>query len=161
MYSLCTRFEMRRPGDIWAVWDAKSLYHLLRSSQMQIHLHYVCWRECYLLSPKIGQMLKRYNIIPFYFIFNHGNLKQQKIMYCTYFQALADPYFRNIANVDREPSAQPVTKLEFEFERRRITKEDIRELIYRDILEYHPNMLREYLEGTESAGFMYPRCDDF
>uniref|UniRef100_A0A0E0MEN3 mitogen-activated protein kinase n=1 Tax=Oryza punctata TaxID=4537 RepID=A0A0E0MEN3_ORYPU len=71
-------------------------------------------------------------------------------------EALADPYFRNIANVDREPSAQPVTKLEFEFERRRITKEDIRELIYREILEYHPNMLREYLEGTESAGFMYP-----
>ena len=75
-----------------------------------------------------------------------------------YIQALADPYFKNIANVDREPSAQPVTKLEFEFERQRITKEDIRELIYREILEYHPNMLREFLEGTESTGFMYPRC---
>ncbi|TVU03834.1 hypothetical protein EJB05_50604 [Eragrostis curvula] len=67
-------------------------------------------------------------------------------------QALADPYFKNIAHVDREPSAQPVTKLEFEFERRRVTKEDIRELIYREILEYHPNMLREFLEGTESSG---------
>jgi mitogen-activated protein kinase 1/3 len=73
-------------------------------------------------------------------------------------EALADPYFKNIANVDREPSAQPITKLEFEFERRRITKEDIRELIYREILEYHPKMLREFLEGTESTGFMYPRC---
>uniref|UniRef100_A0A0D9XR57 mitogen-activated protein kinase n=1 Tax=Leersia perrieri TaxID=77586 RepID=A0A0D9XR57_9ORYZ len=77
----------------------------------------------------------------------------------------ADPlalhlYFKNIANVDREPSAQPVTKLEFEFERRRVTKEDTRELIYREILEYHPNMLREYLEGTESAGFMYPSAVD-
>ena len=71
-------------------------------------------------------------------------------------EALADPYFKNIANVDREPSAQPITKLEFEFERRRITKEDIRELIYREILEYHPKMLREFLEGTESTGFMYP-----
>jgi hypothetical protein len=60
--------------------------------------------------------------------------------------------------VDREPSAQPVTKLEFEFERRRITKEDTRKLIYREILEYHPNMLSEFLEGTESTGFMYPRC---
>ena len=73
-------------------------------------------------------------------------------------QALADPYFKNIANVDREPSAQAVTKLEFEFERRRVTKDDIRELIYREILEYHPKMLREFLEGTESSGFMYPRC---
>jgi mitogen-activated protein kinase 1/3 len=59
--------------------------------------------------------------------------------------------------VDREPSAQPVTKLEFEFERRRVTKEDIRELIYREILEYQPKMLREFIEGTESSGFMYPR----
>lgn len=72
-------------------------------------------------------------------------------------QALADPYFRNLANVEREPSAQPVTKMEFEFERRRITKEDVRELIYREILEYHPKMLKEFLEGTESTGFMYPR----
>jgi mitogen-activated protein kinase 1/3 len=76
----------------------------------------------------------------------------------TQWQALADPYFKNIANVDREPSAQPVTKLGFEYERRRVTKEDIRELIYKEILEYHPKMLREFLEGTESSGFMYPRC---
>ncbi|AQK42053.1 MAP kinase6 [Zea mays] len=66
----------------------------------------------------------------------------------------------NIASVDREPSAQAVTKLEFEFERRRVTKEDIRELIYREILEYHPKMLREFLEGTESSGFMYPSAVD-
>ncbi|XP_019053170.1 PREDICTED: mitogen-activated protein kinase 16-like isoform X2 [Nelumbo nucifera] len=71
-------------------------------------------------------------------------------------EALADPYFRGLAKVEREPSAQPVTKMEFEFERRRITKEDVRELIYREILEYHPKMLKEFLEGTESTGFMYP-----
>lgn len=75
-------------------------------------------------------------------------------------EALADPYFKNIASVDREPSAQPITKLEFEFERRRITKDDIRELIYREILEYHPNMLREFLEGAEPTGFMYPSAVD-
>lgn len=62
-----------------------------------------------------------------------------------------------MAKVEREPSAQPVTKMEFEFERRRITKEDVRELIYREILEYHPKMLKEYLEGSEPTGFMYPR----
>lgn len=73
------------------------------------------------------------------------------------FQALADPYFKGLAKVEREPSAQPVTKLEFEFERRRITKEDVRDLIYREILEYHPKMLKEYLEGTEPTSFMYPR----
>jgi hypothetical protein len=47
--------------------------------------------------------------------------------------------------------------MEFEFERRRITKEDVRELIYRETLEYHPKMLKEHLEGAEPTGFMYPR----
>ncbi|KAK4379911.1 hypothetical protein RND71_001773 [Anisodus tanguticus] len=75
-------------------------------------------------------------------------------------EALADPYFRNLAKVEREPSAQPVTKMEFEFERRRITKEDVRELIYREILEYHPKMLQEFLEGQEPTGFMYPSAVD-
>ncbi|CAM8902996.1 unnamed protein product [Rhodiola kirilowii] len=75
-------------------------------------------------------------------------------------QALADPYFRGLAKVEREPSAQPVTKMEFEFERRRITKEDVRELIYREILEYHPTMLKEFMEGSEPTGFMYPSAVD-
>ncbi|KAL6006886.1 hypothetical protein ACLOJK_032382 [Asimina triloba] len=71
-------------------------------------------------------------------------------------EALADPYFTGLANVDREPSTQPISKLEFEFERRKLTKEDVRELIYREILEYHPQMLQEYLCGGDQTGFMYP-----
>ncbi|XP_073268188.1 mitogen-activated protein kinase 16-like isoform X3 [Populus alba] len=75
-------------------------------------------------------------------------------------EALADPYFKGLAKVEREPTAQPVTKMEFEFERRRITKEDVRELIYREILEYHPKMLKESLDGSEPTGFMYPSAVD-
>ncbi|KAG6550835.1 hypothetical protein Mapa_007631 [Marchantia paleacea] len=75
-------------------------------------------------------------------------------------QALADPYFKGLAKVEREPSAQPITKMEFEFERRRINKDDVRELIYREILEYHPQMLKEYLNGTDHANFMYPSAVD-
>ncbi|XP_072983880.1 mitogen-activated protein kinase 9-like isoform X3 [Typha latifolia] len=71
-------------------------------------------------------------------------------------EALADPYFRSLANVDREPSSQPISKLEFDFERRKLTKDDVRELIYREILEYHPQMLQEYLRGGEQTSFMYP-----
>ncbi|KAJ1437805.1 Protein kinase domain [Sesbania bispinosa] len=71
-------------------------------------------------------------------------------------EALADPYFHGLANVDREPSTQPISKLEFEFERRKLTKDDVRELIYREILEYHPQMLQEYLRGGEETSFMYP-----
>ncbi|CAI0380559.1 unnamed protein product [Linum tenue] len=72
-------------------------------------------------------------------------------------EALADPYFNGLSNVDREPSSQTISKLEFEFERRKITKDDVRELIYREILEYHPQMLQEYLKGGEQTSFMYPR----
>ncbi|KAJ6771033.1 MITOGEN-ACTIVATED PROTEIN KINASE [Salix koriyanagi] len=75
-------------------------------------------------------------------------------------EALADPYFKGLAKVEREPTAQPVTKMEFEFERRRITKEDVKELIYREILEYHPKMLKECLDGSEPTGFMYPSAVD-
>ncbi|KAK1301547.1 Mitogen-activated protein kinase 12 [Acorus calamus] len=73
-----------------------------------------------------------------------------------FWTALADPYFCGLANVDREPSTQAISKLEFEFERRKLTKDDVRELIYREILEYHPQMLQEYLRGADHIGFMYP-----
>ncbi|XP_024993845.1 mitogen-activated protein kinase 9-like isoform X2 [Cynara cardunculus var. scolymus] len=71
-------------------------------------------------------------------------------------EALSDPYFYGLANLETEPSKQPISKLEFEFERRRLTKNDVRELIYREILEYHPQMLQEYLHGEEHISFMYP-----
>lgn len=68
-----------------------------------------------------------------------------------------DPYFKRLAKADREPSCQPISKMEFEFERRRVTKEDIRELIFREILEYHPQLLKDYVNGTERTNYLYPR----
>lgn len=72
------------------------------------------------------------------------------------FKALTDPYFNGLANSEREPIAQPISKLEFEFEKRKLAKDDVRELIYREILEYHPHMLQEYLRGGDQMSFMYP-----
>ncbi|KAI3753623.1 hypothetical protein L2E82_25682 [Cichorium intybus] len=71
-------------------------------------------------------------------------------------QALADPYFKGLSKVEREPSCQSFSKLEFEFERRRVTKEDIRELIFREILEYHPQLLKDYMAGNDRTNFLYP-----
>ncbi|CAI9088888.1 OLC1v1023339C1 [Oldenlandia corymbosa var. corymbosa] len=71
-------------------------------------------------------------------------------------EALADPYFKGLAKIEREPSCLPISKLEFEFERRRLTKEDIRELIFREILEYHPQLLKDYMAGNDGANFLYP-----
>ncbi|KAL3821284.1 hypothetical protein ACJIZ3_007189 [Penstemon smallii] len=71
-------------------------------------------------------------------------------------EALADPYFKGLSKIEREPSCQPISKLEFEFERRRVTKEDIRELIFREILEYHPQLLKDYMAGNGGTSFLYP-----
>uniref|UniRef100_A0A0A9E657 Protein kinase domain-containing protein n=1 Tax=Arundo donax TaxID=35708 RepID=A0A0A9E657_ARUDO len=74
--------------------------------------------------------------------------------------ALADPYFKGLAKVEREPSCQPITKMEFEFERRKVTKEDVKELIFREILEYHPQLLKDYMNRTEKTNFLYPSAID-
>ncbi|KAL8167615.1 hypothetical protein V2J09_009114 [Rumex salicifolius] len=71
-------------------------------------------------------------------------------------EALADPYFRGLAKAEREPASQQISKLEFEFERLCLTKEDIRELIYREILEHHPQLLKDYISGNEGVNFVYP-----
>ncbi|KAK4487136.1 hypothetical protein RD792_006451, partial [Penstemon davidsonii] len=75
-------------------------------------------------------------------------------------EALADPYFKGLGKVVREPSCQAISKMEFEFERRRVTKEDIRELIFREILEYHPQLLKDYINGIEGTNFLYPSAID-
>ncbi|KAF8726714.1 hypothetical protein HU200_019183 [Digitaria exilis] len=75
-------------------------------------------------------------------------------------EALADPYFKGIAKVEREPSCQPISKMEFEFERRKFTKEDVKELIFQEILEYHPQLLKDYKNGSEKASFLYPSAVD-
>lgn len=70
-------------------------------------------------------------------------------------EALADPYFNGLAKVEREPSCQPIPKMEFEFERRRATKEDIKELIFREILEYHRQLPKEHISGMERPDFVH------
>ncbi|KAL6570759.1 Mitogen-activated protein kinase 10 [Orobanche gracilis] len=75
-------------------------------------------------------------------------------------EALSHPYFKGLAKVEREPSRQPISKMEFEFERRRVTNEDVRELIFREILEYHPQLLKDYINGIERTNFLYPSAID-
>lgn len=76
-------------------------------------------------------------------------------------EALADPYFSGLSQPSREPSAQPVSKLAFEFELRKLVVEEVRELIYREILEYHPQMLADYLAGGHrQPNFVYPSAVD-
>ncbi|CAM0953548.1 unnamed protein product [Alopecurus aequalis] len=75
-------------------------------------------------------------------------------------EALTDPYFRGLSKPEREPSCQPIKKLEFDFEHRKMSKDDIRELIFQEILEYHPQLLKDYRDGTERTTFLYPSAVD-
>ncbi|GJR77599.1 cGMP-dependent kinase [Tanacetum coccineum] len=63
--------------------------------------------------------------------------------------SLGRSYSYGLANLETKPPKQLISKLEFKFERRRLKKNDVRELIYRKILEYHPQMLQEYLHSEE------------
>jgi len=75
-------------------------------------------------------------------------------------EALADPYFSNLHSPAREPNAAPISKLAFEFERRKLAIDEVRELIYREILEYHPQVLQDYLSGGRLPNFLYPSAVD-
>lgn len=55
---------------------------------------------------------------------------------------------------------QSISKLAFDFERRKLAIEEVRELIYREILEYHPQVLQDYLSGGRLPTFLYPSAVD-
>ncbi|NP_001238209.1 MAPK [Glycine max] len=71
-------------------------------------------------------------------------------------EALADPYFKGLSKIEREPSCQPITKMEFEFERRRVTKEEIGELIFREILDAVDQFKQQFSHLEENGGKSYP-----
>ena len=45
-------------------------------------------------------------------------------------QALADPYFDGLADVSREPARRPLPKDEFDWDSRKLSREEVRELLY-------------------------------
>lgn len=71
-------------------------------------------------------------------------------------EALADPYFDGLSKLEREPTSPPVPKTEFDFEKKKLSKDDVRELIHREILEYHPHVLKQYLDDKVQSRFTYP-----
>lgn len=53
---------------------------------------------------------------------------------------------------DDEPTREPLSKLEFEFENKNLNKEQIKDLIYEEILLYHfPEFKKQYLEALKSG----------
>lgn len=74
---------------------------------------------------------------------------------------LKHPYFTGIANPKREPSAAPIEPVEFAFETEQLTNLDIKELIYREILEYHPKAKEEYYKRYVLVLMVFLGLDPF
>mmetsp|Transcript_13085 Transcript_13085/g.41374 ORF Transcript_13085/g.41374 Transcript_13085/m.41374 type:complete len:382 (+) Transcript_13085:339-1484(+) len=64
-------------------------------------------------------------------------------------EALADSYFKGLSKPGREPSGQTVNKNDYEFERHKATMDEIRDLIYLECLEYHPDAKAEHMRTRE------------
>lgn len=75
-------------------------------------------------------------------------------------EALQDPYFSGLHHPSREPVAKPVSKVAFEFEKRKLTVEEVRELIYVETLEYHPREKADYASGASQSAFSNPSALD-
>jgi len=43
-----------------------------------------------------------------------------------------------LADPAREPAAELISRTDYAFESRKLTQEEVRELLYKEILEYHP-----------------------
>ncbi len=71
-------------------------------------------------------------------------------------EALSDPYFEGLADVTREPARRPLPKEAFEWDNRKLSREEVRELLYKEILEYHPQAKAEYENTEQRSGFDYP-----
>ena len=69
-------------------------------------------------------------------------------------EALADPYFAGLADAKREPAAEIVSRDEYAFESRKLTPEEVRGLLFKEILEYHPSAKEEFETGNGGSSYV-------
>lgn len=135
---------MRRLEGILVACVKRDQFHFPKSFLMPIHWPFVCSSACLHSILRIVRLLKRLILWNAYKSTKHAiwrypldKISCSSISFlCLWIQALADSYFKGLANEDREPSTEPISKLEFEFENRKLTKDDVRELIYREVWQY-------------------------
>lgn len=65
-------------------------------------------------------------------------------------QALAHPYLANLHSEDDEPSCNPVSMFDFEFERQQLDMEDYKDLIYSEIMLHHFQDKRNEYEAAKA-----------
>ena len=70
-------------------------------------------------------------------------------------EALRDPYFQGLFQPSTIVKAKPLSKLEFGFDLKQLSEGELRELMFREILEYHPDAKASYLESVGGKRMVY------
>jgi mitogen-activated protein kinase 1/3/mitogen-activated protein kinase 6 len=74
-------------------------------------------------------------------------------------EALQNPYLSQLHCPDDEPSRSPLELADFEFERRKIDMEALRQEIFLEALRYYPDKRERYFEEQINSGKMYSVVD--
>jgi len=72
--------------------------------------------------------------------------------------ALADPYLEMLHCPEDEPSRDPLDNLDFEFERRKVTTNVLREEIFWEVLIFYPNLLQQFDRNRDEKGTRFDIC---
>ena len=66
-------------------------------------------------------------------------------------QALEHPYLKQLHYPDDEPTTQPVSAFDFDFEKYSLSKEDFKDLMYEEIMLYHEDeAAQQYVWAKEA-----------
>lgn len=68
------------------------------------------------------------------------------------YEALSHPYFRDLLDGELEPVGKPIPQHEFNFERLKLNPEAMRKLFLEEILLYHPEHSKEFLQDFDRYG---------
>lgn len=71
-------------------------------------------------------------------------------------EALSHPFLAKLHMEEDEPAREPVSPMEFEFEKYNLNREQLKDCIYEEILLYHfPEKMKEYEERLKAKQSIY------
>merc|ERR1712157_88068 len=71
-------------------------------------------------------------------------------------EALKEPYFRSLFKSDDDDMAEPLSKLDYGFDQKTLRESEIRELMFREILEYHEDAKAQYMSTNGTHVYHFP-----
>ncbi|QDZ20264.1 mitogen-activated protein kinase [Chloropicon primus] len=70
--------------------------------------------------------------------------------------ALEEPYFKDLFKSRTEDIAKPLSKLDYGFDQKSLRESEIRDLMFREILEYHPDAKKQFMSTNSRHVYHFP-----